>query len=89
MLSDEQKEWTDRYIRYLEVERRLSKYTCKNYQKDLNVFISFCNKNKISSWDRIDSEHIRSYSASRFRSGVSPKSITKKLILIEVFFYVI
>ena len=38
----QQKEWINRYIRYLEVERRLSEYTCKNYQKDLNIFISFC-----------------------------------------------
>ena len=86
MLSDEKKEWIDRYIRYLEVERRLSEYTCKNYQKDLNVFISFCKKNKISSWDRIDSEHIRSYSASRFRSGVSPKSIQRNLSSLRSFF---
>tara|TARA_B100000686_G_C16736797_1_gene944136 strand:+ start:885 stop:1796 length:912 start_codon:yes stop_codon:yes gene_type:complete len=86
MLSDEQKEWTDRYIRYLEVERRLSEYTCKNYQKDLNIFIYFCKKNKISSWDSIDSEHVRSYSASRFKSGVSPKSIQRNLSSLRSFF---
>ena len=86
MLSGEQKEWIDRYIRYLEVERRLSEYTCKNYQKDLNIFIIFCKENKISSWDNIDSEHIRSYSASRFRSGVSPKSIQRNLSSLRSFF---
>ena len=86
MLSDEQKEWIDRYIRHLEIERRLSKYTCKNYKKDLNIFISFCKENNITSWDSIDSEHVRSYSASRFRSGVSPKSIQRNLSSLRSFF---
>ena len=52
----------------------------------MNIFISFCKKNKISSWDSIDSEHVRSYSASRFKSGVSPKSIQRNLSSLRSFF---
>ena len=78
--------WIDRFIRHLEFERRLSPLTCKNYRRDLETLVVFCDREGVDGWHTVDSEHIRAYSASCFRKGLSARSIQRRLSAARTFF---
>jgi len=78
--------WIDRFIRHLEFERRLSPLTCKNYRRDLETLVAYCEQSGVSEWRDLDSEHIRAYAAACFRKGLSGKSIQRRLSAARTFF---
>ncbi len=85
-MDDTEKDWIDRFIHHLEFERRLSPLTCKHYRRDLEALSAYCEEAGIDRWPALDSEHIRSYSASSFRRGLSAKSIQRRLSAARTFF---
>src|SRR5210317_317668 len=78
--------WIARFVRHLEFERRLSPLTCKNYRRDLETLAAWCEKSGVASWRDLDSEHVRAYSASCFRKGLSARSIQRRLSASRTFF---
>ena len=78
--------WIDRFIRHLEYERRLSPLTCKNYRRDLDSLAAWCEASGIGQWGDLDSEHVRAYSASCFRKGLSARSLQRRLSASRTFF---
>ena len=78
--------WIDRFIRHLEIERRLSPLTCKNYRRDLEALAAWCEKDGAGCWQDVDSEHMRAFSATCFRKGLSAKSIQRRLSAARTFF---
>ena len=78
--------WIDRFIRHLEVERRLSPLTCKNYRRDLELLLAFAENAGLNDWSDLDNEHIRSYSAASYRKGMSARSIQRRLSAARTFF---
>jgi integrase/recombinase XerC len=78
--------WIARFVRHLEFERRLSPLTCKNYRRDLETLAAWCEKSGVAGWDDLDSEHVRAYSASCFRKGLSARSIQRRLSASRTFF---
>ncbi len=78
--------WIDRFIRHLEIERRLSPLTCKNYRRDLELLLAFAENAGLNGWGDLDSEHIRAYSAASFRKGTSARSIQRRLSAARTFF---
>ncbi len=79
-------DWIDRFIRHLEFERRLSAETCKHYRRDLDALQSFCDETGIDGWTGLDSEHMRAWSATSFRRGLSSRSIQRRLSAARTFF---
>ncbi len=78
--------WIDRFIRHLEYERRLSPLTCKNYRRDLRYLSAWCAASGVGQWSELDSEHVRAYSASCYRKGLSARSIQRRLSASRTFF---
>ena len=78
--------WIDKFIRHLELERRLSPETCKNYRRDLNVLREFRDAAGIDSWQELDSEHFRAFSASSYRKGLGARSIQRRLSACRSFY---
>lgn len=78
--------WIERFIRHLEFERRLSAETCKHYRRDLLALRDFCGEADVDSWSGLDSEHIRAFSATSFRRGLSSRSIQRRLSAARTFF---
>jgi integrase/recombinase XerC len=78
--------WIDRFIRHLEFERRLSPLTCKNYRRDLEALAAYCETAGVADWSHVDSEYMRSFSASCYRKGLSAKSIQRRLSAARTFF---
>jgi integrase/recombinase XerC len=85
-VDDTEKDWINRFIRHLGYERRLSELTCKHYRRDLEALLAFCEEHEISTWDELDCEHIRVYSAMCFRRGLSSRSIQRRLSATRTFF---
>ena len=79
-------DWIDRFIKHLEFERRLSPQTCKNYRHDLDALLVFRENSGVHSWDKMDSEHFRAFSASCYRKGLSARSIQRRLSASRTFF---
>lgn len=79
-------EWIDKFLQHLRFERRLSPLTCQHYGRDLVTFHKWCLSQDLSSWDDIDSEHVQAFSASRYRKGLSARSIQRHLSAIRTFF---
>ena len=71
--------WIDKFIHHLDFERRLSPQTSRNYRRDLNTLLTFCKQAGVDSWGALDSEHIRAFSASSYRKGLSARSIQRRL----------
>ena len=78
--------WIDRFIRHLEIERRLSPLTCKNYRRDLDALTAWLDQAGVAGWSDVDSEHIRAFSAACFRKGLSARSIQRRLSAARTFF---
>lgn len=85
-MNDAEKGWIDKFIRHLEYERRLSDLTCKHYRRDLDALLAFCDENKTGNWGDLDSEHIRAWSATCYRRGLSSRSIQRRLSATRTFF---
>ena len=80
------KDWIEKYIRHVELERRLSPHTAANYRRDLKSLADWCERTGIARWADLDDEHIRQFSAAIFRGGLSPKSIQRRLSAIRSFY---
>ncbi len=78
--------WIDRFIRHLEFERRLSPLTCSNYRRDLRALAAYCDQAGVGAWPDVDSEHVRAFSATCFRKGLSARSIQRRLSAARTFF---
>lgn len=78
--------WIDKFTRHLEYERRLSTLTCKHYRRDLQSLQRHCDKLEIERWSQLDNDAVRSFAASSFRKGLSPRSIQRQLSAARTFF---
>ena len=85
MQSTEQ-DWIGKFTRHLEYERRLSDLTCKHYRRDLEALLAYCDETGIKRWGDIDSEHVRAYSATCYRRGLSARSIQRRLSAMRTFY---
>jgi len=79
-------DWIDKFIQHLEFERRLSPQTCKSYRHDLGSLLAFRENSGVDSWDKMDSEHFRAFSAANYRKGLSARSIQRRLSACRTFF---
>ena len=85
-MDDAEKDWIGKFIRHLEYERRLSELTCKHYRRDLEALNAYCDEAGVDRWPDLDSEHIRSWSATCYRRGLSSRSIQRRLSAARTFF---
>ena len=85
-MQDSEDAWIDKFIRHLTYERRLSVLTGKNYRRDLQALKTWCDSAGIDRWADLDDEHIRAWTASTFRKGLSPRSIQRRLSAARTFF---
>ncbi len=79
-------EWIERFRRFMTTERRLSKHTDSSYARDLAALVKFCERRDIESWESLDSQHVRTFAAQSHASGLSPRSIQRRLSAVRAFF---
>jgi len=67
------------YLDYLRYERRLSPRTCESYQRDLKDYLNWCAQHKTDPWEKVPQAQVRQYMAHAHRSGISAKSLQRRL----------
>lgn len=69
----------ERYLASLRNERRLSEHTASNYARDLASLVDYCDKQGLTSWAQVDTQHMRMFAAREHRQGLAPRSIQRRL----------
>ena len=85
-MQSPEKDWVDKFIRHLRLERRLSDLTCKHYRRDLDALHAWCEAEGIESWSDLSNQQVRAHTASRFRKGLSPRSLQRQLSAARTFY---
>ncbi|HKT72370.1 MAG TPA: tyrosine recombinase XerC [Steroidobacteraceae bacterium] len=74
------------FRRYMVAERRLSPATDSNYALDLAALVEFCDRQGITRWRRLDTQHVRRFAAHSHARGLSPRSIRRRLSAVRSFY---
>ena len=85
-MSPEAENRLDAFLQHLRNERGLSPCTLDAYSRDLTHLSRFADTRKISDWKDLDAHEIRRYAAESHRSGLSPRSIQRRLSACRGFF---
>ncbi len=72
------------YLNYIKYERKLSKETVKNYEYDLNKFISYLKENHINNFNEVTVDNIENY--LKFISNLNSRSISRNITSINNLF---
>jgi len=79
--------FVNKFIKYIESERRLSKHTVTSYKTDLNQFFSYINDFSMAqSVDEISFKIIRNWITYLFESGITSRTINRKISSLKSFF---
>ncbi|MEO1201326.1 MAG: tyrosine recombinase XerC [Pseudomonadota bacterium] len=81
-----ERDWIDRFIRHLEVERRLSPLTRSNYLRDLKALAEWCGESGLDRFADLDTGHMRQWASSCHRRGLGARSIQRRLSAARTFF---
>jgi integrase/recombinase XerC len=68
-----------RFLASLSNERRLSPRTAASYGRDLEALLAYCESQQVVEWNRLDTQHVRSFAAQCHRRGLAPRSIQRRL----------
>ncbi|MEE8472205.1 MAG: tyrosine recombinase XerC [Dehalococcoidia bacterium] len=74
------------FIRHLELERQLSRYTVRNYRTDLEGFLAFLHGEGVTSLGEVERPALRRYSARLLEQKYFKASIARKLSALRSFY---
>lgn len=74
------------FLQQLKVEKRMSMYTLKSYQRDLAHLVKYCDSHDVASWNALTSADVLKHVAARHRAGLSSKSLQRELSAIRSFY---
>ncbi len=75
-----------KFIDFLRIEKGLAENSCLAYTNDLNLFMNFLAEKKISSWSKVEPDHIIDFLQDRLDKHRASSTISRELISIKVFF---
>jgi integrase/recombinase XerC len=77
----------EKFKKYLEFERRYSSHTIKSYTTDLKQLSDFLNTSyELNKPEKADHQILRSWLVHLVQTGVSPKTINRKLATLKSFY---
>ncbi len=78
----------NKFIQYMNSERRCSEHTVKSYITDLEQFSSFIEKefNITSKLEEINFQIVRSWIASMLEKGITPRTVNRKTSTLKTYF---
>ena len=75
----------ERFIQFLQFEKRFSPFTIGAYHTDLQQFLDFTNQYQLS-FIEVEQAHVRSFVVDLIESGLEPKSINRKISTLKSFY---
>jgi len=79
------KELIDSFLDYLSVEKGMAKNTIFAYRQDLNVYLNFIEKRKITALSNVAKNDIVEFMLAEKTKGISASSISRRLAAIRMF----
>ncbi|MBE0426470.1 MAG: tyrosine recombinase XerC [Nitrospirae bacterium] len=76
------KQYIDKFLRYLEVEKDVSFHTLRAYRKDLEKFFDYSQAEP----DKIDMMDVRGFIAGQIKNGFNKTTVSRRLSSIRSFF---
>jgi integrase/recombinase XerC len=76
----------DKFISYLQFEKRYSEHTVIAYKNDLSQFITFAELLEISEFSSLSPAFIRSWIVELIENGCANKSVNRKLASLRTFY---
>lgn len=76
----------DKFISYLQFEKRYSEHTVIAYKNDLSQFITFAELLEISDFSNLSPAFIRSWIVELIENGCANKSVNRKLASLRTFY---
>ncbi len=74
------------FIFTLRIQRQLSKNTLISYRRDIESFKLYLEKNSLTCWTEVNEKQVQAYIASRFRSGITGRSLQRALSAMRMFY---
>jgi integrase/recombinase XerD len=81
------KAYLDRYIQYLRIDRGLSDNTLSSYERDLNQFISYLEKESITDLNLVQRHHISRYIHHLKEQGRKAATLSRHIVSLRAFFH--
>jgi integrase/recombinase XerC len=78
-------DWLHRFEAHLRDERQLSPHTVRNYRRDLDKVIAFCDQAGIQQWTSLQPAQVRAFAAQCHRLGLAGRSIQRNLSVLRSF----
>ncbi|HEY4970476.1 MAG TPA: tyrosine recombinase XerC [Steroidobacteraceae bacterium] len=78
--------WIDRFLSHLAHERRVSGHTIAAYGHDLHALAEFSAARRPRTWSKLGSSHMRAFAAAQHGTGMSPRSIQRRLSAARTFY---
>lgn len=75
----------EQYLNHLASQRGLSPITIKNYQRNLDEFVTLLIEKKLTDWANLDSDHVRLMVKKLNQKGIKARSIATKLSALRSF----
>lgn len=69
----------EKFIAYLQFEKRYSAHTVKAYERDLNDFLEYSELNSLQEFSDLSSAHVRSWIVHLIEKGLKNRSVNRKL----------
>lgn len=85
-MEDVERGKIERFLDYLQSERRCSPHTVSNYRRDLGALLDYCEKHGTESWADVDVHQVRGFVAARHRQGHNGRSLARELSALRSFF---
>ncbi len=79
MGQDRDHAWLQDYLDYLRFERRVSPRTLAAYRRDLEGYLAWCKRHRLSPWQDADQQQLRRFIAERHRQGLASRSLQRQL----------
>ncbi|XOV92353.1 MAG: tyrosine-type recombinase/integrase [Bacteroidota bacterium] len=75
------------FLRYLQFEKRYSNHTLEAYRRDLSQFTDYLKETfEISDFHESEHVHLRGWIVSQIESGISPRSVNRKIATLKSFY---
>jgi integrase/recombinase XerC len=85
-MQEREREWIDRFASHLALERRMSPHTVAAYRRDLERLSDFCQRRAVERFEALDHKQLRGFAAAEHASGLSPRSVQRRLSAVRSFF---
>lgn len=76
----------EKFLAYLNVERRASQRTIAAYRDDLARFQRALAKHSTADWSQVSQAHVRAFVADEHRRGQAPKTLARRLSALRSFY---